>query len=52
MLAPLGLELQAVVDSRGCWELNPGLLQEQHVLLTAEPTIYSLSSCTSDMVSH
>ena len=23
--------------SRGCWELNPGPLQEQKVLLTAEP---------------
>lgn len=23
----------------GCWELNPGLLQQQKILLTAEPSI-------------
>jgi hypothetical protein len=27
----------------GCWELNPGPLQEQAVLLTAEPSLLSLT---------
>ena len=26
----------------GCWELNPGPLEEQPVLLTAEPSLQSL----------
>jgi hypothetical protein len=26
----------------GCWELNPGLLEEQPVLLAAEPSVKAL----------
>ena len=26
----------------GCWDLNPGLLEEQPVLLTSEPTLQPL----------
>jgi hypothetical protein len=34
---PLELELKMVVSLHGgCWELNPGLLQEQQVPLTTE----------------
>jgi hypothetical protein len=37
---PLDLELQAVVSSQtGCWELMFSPLQEQQVLLTAEPAL-------------
>ena len=32
----------------GCWELNSGLLEEQSVLLTAEP---SLQSCIYKVLS-
>lgn len=27
----------------GCWELNPGLVQEQYILLTAEPSLQLLT---------
>lgn len=33
---PLGLELQKFEAACECWESNPGPLQEQLVLLTAE----------------
>ena len=29
----------------GCWELNSGSLEEQSVLLTAEPSLQSPNSC-------
>ena len=36
----LKLELLAVVSCHvGCWEPNPGSLQEQQVLLTTKPTL-------------
>jgi hypothetical protein len=36
---PLEVELQMAVSCVcGCWELNPGLLEEQSVLLTNEPS--------------
>jgi hypothetical protein len=35
---PLELQLQAVVAC-GCWELNLGSLEEQPILLTAEPSL-------------
>ena len=39
---PTVLELQIVVSCHVYWELNPGPLQEQPVLLTAEPPIQPL----------
>lgn len=37
---PLELYLQMVVNlPQGYWEPNPSPLQEQHVLLTAEPSL-------------
>jgi hypothetical protein len=32
----------------GCWELNSGLLEEQSVLLTAEPSLQSLNLMFKD----
>ena len=40
---PLELELQIVVSlTYGCWELNPGPLEEQPVLLTDDPLLQGL----------
>jgi hypothetical protein len=30
---------------RGCWELNPGPLEEEPVLLTTEPPMWNLILC-------
>jgi len=35
----LGLELQRLELPRGCWESKLGLLEEQPVFLTAEPSL-------------
>jgi hypothetical protein len=32
-------ELETVMSCHGCWESNPGPLEEQEVLLTAEPCL-------------
>jgi hypothetical protein len=29
----------------GCWELNSGLLEEQPVLLTSEPSLQHMNQC-------
>jgi hypothetical protein len=34
----------------GCWELNPGPLEEQPVLLSAEPSLQPLILTTPDSV--
>lgn len=42
MSDPLELDLQVtlkVPDWCGCWQLNPGPLQEENVLLTSEPSL-------------
>ena len=39
-LVPLELELSAAL--RGCWELNPGPLEEQLVFLTTVPSLWLL----------
>ena len=41
-IGSLGLELQMLVSAIRCWELNPGPLEEQQVLLTNEPSLQSL----------
>lgn len=41
--ALLKLELQAVMGApNGCWELNPGPLQEQRLILAMEASLQSL----------
>lgn len=42
LLDPVGLEFQMVVSRCGCWESNPGLLQEHPERLTAEPALLAL----------
>jgi hypothetical protein len=38
------LQLRIVVSHHGCWELNPVPLEEQQVLLMAEPSLQPLTS--------
>jgi hypothetical protein len=36
----------------GCWELNPGPLEEQPVLLTAEPSLQPLINTSLGLYTH
>lgn len=43
-LNPLELKLHIANESAfGCWELNPGSVEEQPVLLTTKPSLQPLS---------
>lgn len=40
----IGSSGSGVTDSRGCWELNLGPLEEQGAFLTAEPSLQLLEA--------
>lgn len=41
---PRGLKLQMIISHQwGCWESNPGLMEEQPVFVTVESAVHSLT---------